>query len=77
MSQVDGLIRLMEGPNTGPINLEKPRLVSTARPVFECCYFLCWESIFFSAFSHLSEYIYIPGEFTMTEVVETVKEVGF
>ncbi|KAL9315399.1 hypothetical protein ACSQ67_016400 [Phaseolus vulgaris] len=51
MSQVDGLIRLMEGPNTGPINLEKP--------------------------SHLSEYIYIPGEFTMTEVVETVKEVGF
>jgi len=24
MSQVDGLIRLMEGPNTGPINLGNP-----------------------------------------------------
>ncbi|WVZ01061.1 hypothetical protein V8G54_027130 [Vigna mungo] len=38
MSQVDGLIRLMEGPNTGPINLGN------------------------------------PGEFTMIELAETVKE---
>jgi len=39
--KVDGLIRLMAGSDTGPINLGNPGYIYIARPVYE--YLNCFE----------------------------------
>ena len=63
---VDGLIRLMEGDDTGPINIGNPGTPSNTMEgsYLSHCLGLC-----------LNLSVCFLGEFTMVELAETVKEV--
>lgn len=73
--KVDGLMRLMEGEHTGPINLGNPGywFIFVANLLHHSIWGW-WDGSHFVAFTYSSRDV--PGEFTMIELAETVKEVS-
>lgn len=72
--KVDGLIRLMEGENTGPINIGNPGCFPTLLLEGHVVRFKYQYAIDVIR-PNLVSFLAILGEFTMIELAETVKEV--